>query len=328
LLYSAACALQVREHAISFFNSLCDMILAGADVATSAPRDLDPRSTRDLDIGPRSARDLPRSSPRDLDGRSGSLKRKHVGSTPSLSDVGDLDAGTNGSRLSPPPSAAVSEEDSSSSSLSACSSSNALICDDEAAWTWPDDEATLDRGQGHGLTSASFRDSLRISESDGARQRAAGRWDSTALEPNRNVLLLPAMCPNVSLGADDAVRPASPGSDVVVFEGSEDRPPECPASANVLVVSHGGFISQLLGHFADDYQLRVPGGGAKVTATVTPNAGLSRFWVSVDEDAGRGSDGESKAGRKLVWIRCVALHDKDHLANDVDVEPLPMSEPL
>jgi len=86
--------------------------------------------------------------------------------------------------------------------------------------------------------------------------------------------------------------------------------------ANVLVVSHGGFIAQLLGHFADDWGCSLPG-----SARITPNAALSRFLVTASRN-----DAECEADS--VWIRCVALHDKDHLANDVDAEALPTSEPL
>lgn len=104
--------------------------------------------------------------------------------------------------------------------------------------------------------------------------------------------------------------------------------------ANVLVVSHGGFISQLLGHFVDDFDCLLPGNSSsKVVSTVTPNAALSRFSVTISrpsDDDDNSNDVGSECGRpsNQVWIRCVALHDKEHLVNDVDAEPLPILEPV
>jgi len=304
---------QVREHAVSFFSSLCDMVLAAA---TSPSHDLDTRLTRDLDS------------------RSGSLKRKYVGSTPSLSEVepSAMAEGSNGSQPIPPD--AVSEEDSSSSSLSACSS-DLVICDD-----FPAEDSYF-----RNASTGSSPNSLAELESESNQKPSS--WDtgseSTAdflaiseSEFNRNVLPGSGgwmVCPNVSLAAEDVVRSlvrvSSVGSSCNVdFEDSDDPAAQSPIIyANVLVVSHGGFISQLLGHFADDFNCCLPG-GAKITSTVTPNAGLSRFFVTVTQsDNGDRSNRTEYAG-KLVWVRCVALHDKDHLANDVDVEPLPTSEPL
>jgi len=264
-------------------------------------------------------------SSRDLESRSGSLKRKHVGSTPSLSEVeqGAAAETTNGTR--PTPHGAVFEEDSSSSSLSACSSDLAL-CDEflpeesddtRDAESFGDNFATSESSHS-GLPSSSETESSRVyfgmSESEFNRNVLPGGW---------------MMCPNVSLEAEHVARSLALVSSVgsVDFEDSDipsSHPPHL--CANVLIVSHGGFISQLLGHFADDLDCCLPG-GAKITTTVTPNAGLSRFFVTVSrsDDDNRN---DTETGRNLVWVRCVALHDKDHLANDVDVEPLPTSEPL
>jgi len=318
------CVTQVREHAVSFFSSLCDIILAGA---ASPLYDIDPRTLCDPDS------------------RSGSLKRKHVGSTPSLSEAehGATADAANGSRPTPTPHRGICEEDSSSSSLSACSSDLA-ICDD-----LPPEEP-----RSRNTRSESPRDSFRTSERHYLPTGSAAGGDvafeshpdylaMSESEFNRNVPLPGsvgwAVCPNVSLAGEDAVRSlarvASTGSGCAVdFEdsNSDDAAVQSSSSplrrlcANVLVVSHGGFISQLLGHFADGYDCCLPCGG-KIATTVTPNAGLSRFLVTVaPSDVENENDPEY--GRNLVSIRCVALHDKDHLANDVDVEPLPTSEPV
>jgi len=308
------CVVQVREHAVSFFSSLCDMILAGA---TSPSREVDTRLTHDLDS------------------RSGSLKRKHVGSTPSLSEAEPIAVAktSNGSRLHD----AVCDEDSSSSSLSACSSDQA-ICDDLPA------EDIYFRNTSTGSSPNSF------AELECESHPKPNLWDSSPAstshclaisesEFNQNVLPGPGgwmTCPNVSLAAENVVRQSlarvsSIGSGCNVdFEDSDDSVAARSqrVCANVLVVSHGGFISQLLGHFADDFSCCLPG-GTKITSTVTPNAGLSRFFVTISrcEDGEKNSETMEYDG-KSVWLRCVALHDKDHLANNVDVEPLPTSEPL
>ena len=299
----------MREHAVSFFSSLCDIIITNA---VSPSYDLDPRLSRDLDS------------------RSGSLKRKHVGSTPSLSEVGHGATAetTNGTR--PTASSSACEEDSSSSSLSACSSDLA-VCDD-----FPPEEPQL----------ASSRDSFHASDSECYPTTSSSgntafelHMDYLAMsesEFNRNVLPGPGgwmTCPNVSLATENMVRSLARVSSIgsgcnVDFEDSDDPGAQSPSRlcANVLVVSHGGFISQLLGHFAEDYNCCLPC-GAKITSTVTPNAGLSRFFVTVSRsDVDNKNDPDY--GQNLVFVRCIALHDKDHLANDVDVEPLPTSEPL
>ena len=300
----------MREHAVSFFSSVCDMILAAA---TSAPSDLDSRSSRDLDS------------------RSGSLKRKHVGSTPSLSELDHAAVGesTNGSR--PTPTGAVSEEDSSSSSLSA-SSGDLAACDD----------FLLEETGFRDMRSERSADSFGTSHSQcnhkaSSHEMVLSQEYLTMSESAYNRNMLPGfggwmVCPNVSLEVEDAVRSlereSSTGSGCHVdFGDSDDPPAQSPGlCANVLVVSHGGFISQLLGHFADDFNCCLPG-GEKITSTVTPNAALSRFLVTVSQNDDDNKN-DPECVRNFVWIRCVALHDKDHLANDVDVEPLPLSEPL
>lgn len=239
----------------------------------------------------------------------------------------------NRSRSTPPD--AICEEESSSSSLSACSSDLA-ICDDFLP----------EETRSGNTESESSRESFRTSESE-FYQMSSGDTVFESRPPdylaisesefNRNVLPGPGgwmTCPNVSLAAEDVVRSLARVSSIgsggnVEFEDSNSDGPSSQSPhlcANVLIVSHGGFISQLLGHFADDYDCCLPD-GAKIASTVTPNAGLSRFFVTVSRsDVDNKNDPEY--GRNLVWIRCLALHDKDHLANDIEVEPLPTSEPV
>lgn len=299
---------QVREHAISFFSSLCDTILAGA---AQPSHELDTRLTRDLD-----------SRSRNVNSRSGSLKRKHVGSTPSLSETEPSVMAANGSRPIP------HEEDSSSSSLSACSSDLA-ICDELPT------EDTFFRNTSTGSSPNSFAEleSESCPKPDSWDTHTESTADCLAIsesEFNRNVLPGPGgwmVCPNVSLAAENVVRSLARVSSIGSGSNVDLEDSEPCICANVLVVSHGGLISQLLGHFADDFSCCLPG-GAKITSTVTPNAGLSRFFVTVARSDNDAQSNHTDRSGKFVWVRCVALHDKDHLANNVDVEPLPTHEPL
>lgn len=304
------------------------MMLTGATASPSS--DLDPKSARDLDT----------KLACDLDSRSGSLKRKHVGSTPSLSNVdrGPSAETSNGSRR---PTGLVSEEDTSSSSSISASSSDAAICD--VFPLPPGDEA------GPHDTGTSSRRRNSFAELQSELNRTLHPWDDVRSEPavaaaenelNQNVLPDPAgrssTCPNAPLTGEEAVVVQSLGSvSSMDFEDPDDvaagvhSPPSHGgvSVANVLVVSHGGFISQLLGHFADDFDCRRPGGDAKISVMVTPNAGLSRFLVTVSPRCSDTNDPTCSSGRS-VSIQCLTLHDKDHLANNVDAEPLPTSEPL
>ncbi|KAF8785880.1 uncharacterized protein LOC129958900 isoform X1 [Argiope bruennichi] len=70
--------------------------------------------------------------------------------------------------------------------------------------------------------------------------------------------------------------------------------------ANILVVSHGGWLRELFRHFVEDLECSVPG-GRKQALRISPNAGLSKFTVSLEEH-----DGHPK-------IICLQIHDKQHL---------------
>lgn len=72
--------------------------------------------------------------------------------------------------------------------------------------------------------------------------------------------------------------------------------------ANILVVSHGGWLRELFRHFVEDLECSVPG-GRKQALRISPNAGLSKFTVSLEEH-----DGHPK-------IICLQIHDKQHLVS-------------
>jgi len=282
---------------VSFLRGLCDMMLASAV--------------------------LP---PSDLDSTAGSLKRKHVSSSLSLSEIDQAmaDSSSNGSRLTQP--GVVSEEDSSSSSLSACSSDLPVFDD-----LLPEQTSSVQP-----IFHCSFKPELNYETSSGDT-RSETSQDFLESRLNQNVVAAAGgwmMCPNMSLAMEQDVARSVSGMSSMQSSVDDADDPAARLSANMLVVSHGGFISQLLGHFADDFDCCLPG-GVKIASTVTPNAGLSRFLVTVSrsEDMDRTESRSEDVDRTerdcaAVCVRCVALHDKDHLANDIDVEPLPTSAPL
>ena len=72
------------------------------------------------------------------------------------------------------------------------------------------------------------------------------------------------------------------------------------SSADILVVSHGGFIKQAIYYFVETLNCKIPG-NKSVAFKVCPNCSMSKFSVQVDELTGKAS------------LTCVTLHDKDHL---------------
>lgn len=72
--------------------------------------------------------------------------------------------------------------------------------------------------------------------------------------------------------------------------------------ANILVVSHGGWLRELFRHFVEDLDCSVPG-GRKQALRISPNAGLSKFTVSLEDQ-----DSHPK-------IICLQIHDKQHLVS-------------
>ncbi|XP_070540678.1 uncharacterized protein [Ptychodera flava] len=71
-------------------------------------------------------------------------------------------------------------------------------------------------------------------------------------------------------------------------------------SADILVVSHGGFLRELIRHFIDDFNCIVPGGDVSAL-TVSPNTGVSKFMISFSEDTDKPQ------------LTCIFIHDREHL---------------
>lgn len=72
--------------------------------------------------------------------------------------------------------------------------------------------------------------------------------------------------------------------------------------ANVLVVSHGGAIRQLVRYFADELASEFPVGSHRKMEFVSPNTGISKFEIFFNEQT------------KLPdFVRCIYLHNAEHL---------------
>ena len=75
--------------------------------------------------------------------------------------------------------------------------------------------------------------------------------------------------------------------------------------ANVLIVSHGGVIRQLLLYFVDDLESEFPSGTNRQLRFVSPNTGISKFKIFINE--------ETKLPK---FVKCICLHSTEHLAKD------------
>ncbi|PVD28498.1 hypothetical protein C0Q70_11086 [Pomacea canaliculata] len=112
---------------------------------------------------------------------------------------------------------------------------------------------------------------------------------------------LAQMCPNVSLSPLLEHRLSSLSSVSSGRNSSFDDADAIPTVvADVLVVSHGGLLKELVAHFIDDFHCKVPGGKSHALR-ICPNTGVSRFMVTL------GPPGQPPA------ITCLLIHDKDHL---------------
>ena len=83
------------------------------------------------------------------------------------------------------------------------------------------------------------------------------------------------------------------------------------AVGEVLIVSHGGLIKELVTHFIEDLNCKVPGGKGHALR-VCPNTGVSRFMVTL-------SDLDLQP-----TVTCLLIHDKDHLKSLQDPGQKPL----
>lgn len=108
-------------------------------------------------------------------------------------------------------------------------------------------------------------------------------------------------CPNVSLSLSPDPRRFSSISSISSGRNSSFDEHDIPVNAaDILVVSHGGFIKECLQYFVETLDCTIPGMKGHALK-VCPNCSVSKFNISVDETTGRPS------------LTCVTIHDKDHL---------------
>ena len=143
----------------------------------------------------------------------------------------------------------------------------------------------------------------------GASHELSGGSETPAVSASWN---WPYSCPNVSLSPLIEHRVSSISSISSGRNNSFDDFDTFPVLvAEVLVVSHGGLLKELVRHFVHDLGCHIPGGESQIMR-VSPNTGLSKFTISLLEEDGRPR------------VNCLLLHDKDHLMNS-GLEPLNVS---
>jgi hypothetical protein len=108
-------------------------------------------------------------------------------------------------------------------------------------------------------------------------------------------------CPNISL-SPSTHRLSSISSISSGRNSSFDDTDGLPTTiADILVVSHGGFIKETMKYFVDTLGCKVPGMKGHALK-VCPNCSISKFTITLDEDTLNPS------------LTCITIHDKDHLA--------------
>jgi len=128
-------------------------------------------------------------------------------------------------------------------------------------------------------------------------------------------------CPNVTLlppsrlhspNSSSGLTHGWSGSARSAFSNTSVTPP----LAKVLVVSHGGLITELLSHFVDELGCRLPSSsGRRAAHRITPNAALSCFNIhrvpGAENSGGLAGGGAKEVG--AMKIECLLIHDKVHL---------------
>ena len=125
----------------------------------------------------------------------------------------------------------------------------------------------------------------------------------------KSALQVPMGCPNVSLSPiaeDHLMRIPSISSGRGSFDDTDSM---LSASYNpdVLLVSHGGLLKEMILYFVDELGCELPGG--KDALIRTPyNTSISKFTVDLEDDC------------RPKHVHCILLNDKDHLVgHDLEV---------
>lgn len=75
-----------------------------------------------------------------------------------------------------------------------------------------------------------------------------------------------------------------------------------PCLANILIVSHGGVIRELMKYFFDEFASDFPVSCPRKLALVSPNTGVSKFEIFINEQT-----------KLPEFIKCLYFHNADHL---------------
>lgn len=117
---------------------------------------------------------------------------------------------------------------------------------------------------------------------------------NTSCSPGSNI------CPNISL-SPSAQRLSSISSISSGRNSSFDDTDGSPTTtADILVVSHGGYIKETMRYFVESLDCKIPGMKGHALK-VCPNCSVSRFTISLEVESDKPS------------LTCIYIHDKDHL---------------
>ena len=75
-----------------------------------------------------------------------------------------------------------------------------------------------------------------------------------------------------------------------------------PCLANVLIVSHGGVLRQLLNYFFDEVASEFPVGSRRKLELVSPNTGISKLEIFLNVQT-----------KSPEFVKCTCLHNAEHL---------------
>ena len=194
------------------------------------------------------------------------------------------------------------ERDSGSSALSESRPGHGHVKANVCVLTQPHpSERTLSTSAGQPATTHSLWDSWQPWFRDSDASPVFGSSTTQSLQA----------CPNVSLSPLLEHRLTSMSSVSSGRNSSFDDADVVPSMAGeVLVVSHGGLIKEMMKHFIEDLSCKVPGGKGHAMR-VCPNTGVSRFTVTLGEADLRPT------------VTCLLIHDKDHLRSLQESFPEP-----
>lgn len=143
---------------------------------------------------------------------------------------------------------------------------------------------------------------------DGSEGKSAARLAATSAAEDEGDGVTYGSCPNVSLSPLFEHRPSTMSSVSSGRNSSFDDGDMIPLPlADILIVTHGGVLRELIRYFVNTLGCQIPGGKGYMK-NVSPNTGISRFTVTL-------GDSETDPPR----LTCLTIHDRDHLQGKYSV---------